>query len=220
MTYVYGATLRGTVGHIRDYVHTELKVKWPEDTKSYKYSQYCAKKLFEGIAMTVPSAEYAMNWLRSVAKSQPKGKRMEWKTPTGFLVQHDYQEYFEKAVKIRSCGLQCIMVRMVADSTKPIQMQNAIAPNFVHALDASHLTLTALRMKEQALCMVAIHDSFGTHAGDVDCMHSQIREAFIDLYKERNILGEFLWDVQGVGEAPMRGTLDVECVRDSEFFFS
>jgi len=145
MTYVYGATLRGTTGFVRDYVETELKLKWPEPEKSYTYAQYAASKLFDGIAGTVPSAEYAMNWLRGIAKTQPRGKRMEWRTPTGFYVQHDYQDYNEKKVFIRSCGMEAVMVRMPTEDTKPIQMQNAIAPNFVHALDASHLTFTALR---------------------------------------------------------------------------
>jgi len=220
MTYVYGATLRGTCDFVRVYVEDELGLSWPEEQASYKYSQYCAMKLFDGIARTVPAAEYAMNWLRSIAKAQPRGVRMEWRTPTGFLVQHDYQDYDEKRVDIRSCGISKAIVKTRNDSTKPIRMQNAIAPNFVHSLDAAHITMTALKMKEVRLSMVGIHDSFGTHPCDVDTLHVLTRAAFIELYKDRNILGEFLWDVHGAGEVPMRGELDVECVRDSEFFFS
>lgn len=220
MTYVYGATLRGTSGFVRDYVHTEMDAKFPIDTLSHKYSHYCGAKLFAGIAATVPSAEYAMNWLRNVAKDQPKGKRMEWRTPTGFLVQHDYQDHNEKRVRIRSCGMEYVVVRYPNGGTKPIQMQNAIAPNFVHALDASHLTLTALAMKKEGCNMVGIHDSFGTHAANVDILHRVTRETFSKMYESSNLLGEFLWDVEAVGEAPMRGTLEIQCVMDSEFFFS
>lgn len=219
MTYVYGATLRGTTGYVRDYVETELKVKWPDELLSYKYAQYVAQRLFDGIARTVPAAEYAMIWLRNIAKAQPRGKRMEWTTPTGFVVQHDYQQFNEKKVFLRSCGVTSVMVRQAIDDTNPLQMQNAIAPNFVHALDASHLTLTALRMHDAGLDMVGIHDSFGTHPCDVDEMHHNIRAAFVELYQGRNILGEFLWDVQSIGEPPMRGTLDINAVMDSEFFF-
>lgn len=98
-------------------------------------------------------------------------------------------------------------------------MQNAISPNFVHALDASHLTLTAQKMRSANLCMVGIHDSFGTHPSDVGKMHSIIRESFVELYENRNILGEFLWDVGGIGEPPRRGDFDIRSVLDSEFFF-
>lgn len=219
MTYVYGATLRGTTAYVREYAENEMKLKWPDEQRSYRYAQYLATKLFEGIARTVPAAEYAMMWLRNVAKTQPRGKRMEWTTPTGFVVQHDYQQYHEKKVFLRSCGVTSVMVSQPTDDTNPMQMQNAIAPNFVHALDASHLTLTALKMNAEGLDMVGIHDSFGTHACDVDRMHGHIRTAFVELYKGRNILGEFLWDVQSIGDPPMRGTLELDEVLDSEFFF-
>lgn len=220
MTYVYGATLRGTTGFVRDYVHTELGLTFPDEKTSHAYASYCGEKLFQGIAATVPSAEYAMNWLRKIARETPKGKRMEWRSPTGFLVQHDYLDYNEKQVHIRSCGLEAVMVRIPNGGTKPIQMQNAIAPNFVHSLDASHLTKTALRMQALNCIMVGIHDSFGTHACDVDTLHMQCREAFVSMYENSNLMGEFLWDVGAVGEAPMRGTLDISCVLESEFFFS
>ncbi len=219
MTYVYGATLRGTCEYVQHYIEAETEHAWPDELKSYLYAQYAARKLFQGIAATVPAAESAMQWLRGVARDQPKGKRMEWRSPTGFLVQHDYQSHEDKKVFIRSCGLQSILVRVMTDDTKPIQMQNAIAPNFVHALDAAHITFTALNMKSQGLSMVGIHDSFGTHASDVDVLHSETRKAFVDLYTKHNILGEFMWDIGYVGEPPMRGNFDLTQVLDSEFFF-
>lgn len=219
MTYVYGATLRGTVDFVEDFVETELVLPWPEGYRPYDTAQVAAKKLFQGIAATVPSAAYAMEWLKSVARSMPKGRRMEWRTPTGFLVQHDYQGYDEIRVRLNSCGTTLALVREYNDSTVPTQMQNAIAPNFVHALDSSHLTLVALGMQDAGLSMVAIHDSFGTHPCDVSSMHSIIREKFVEMYRDRNVLAEFLWEVKGVGEPPLRGDLDLDKVLKSEFFF-
>ena len=218
MTYVYGATLRGTTEFIQSYIEYELKAEWPEKRLSFMYSQYAAKKLFQGIKATVPAAAEAMRWLREVAQQQPNGQRMEWKTPTGFLVQHDYLGCDEVAVFVRSCGMKKVIVRNDNNDTNGSRMQNAIAPNFVHALDASHLTMVANRMKNESLRIVGIHDSFGTHMCDVSRMHRIIREEFVKLYAG-NILGEFLWDVKAVGEPPRRGTLDLTQVLDSEFFF-
>jgi DNA-directed RNA polymerase len=219
MTYVYGATLRGTVDFVEDYVRSEMGVPFPEGLRPFDVAQYAAKKLFQGIAATVPAAEAAMQWLRNVARQMPRGQRMEWKSPTGFQVQHDYMDYDEVRVKLRSCGVIQAVVREYNDDTKPLPMQNAIAPNFVHALDAAHITFTALDMKRLGLDVVGIHDSYGTHACDVTSMHGSIRDCFIDLYQGRNVLSEFLWEVNGVGEVPMRGTLDLEHVRNSQFFF-
>ena len=220
MTYVYGATLQGTARHIESVVNTDMPdVHWPDSSQSFRYSQYAARKLFHGIAATVPAAENAMHWLRSIAKQHPRGKGMQWRMPTGFVVLHDYRDYDEVRIHIRSCGIGQTIVRNFGDGTNPLQMQNAIAPNFVHALDACHLTMTALAMKNEALSFVGIHDSYGTHLCDVQRMHSCIREEFVRLYEHRNTLGEFLWDINCAGETPTRGSLDLKKVLDSEFFF-
>ncbi len=219
MTYVYGATLQGTVQFVQEYVEGDMGLHWPEGCRPYDYASYAAKKLIQGIAATVPAADSAMRWLRAIAKQQPKGQRMEWRSPTGFLVQHDYQDYDEVVVRLRSCGVTEAIVREYNEDTKPIPMQNAVSPNFVHALDASHLTLTALGMAERGLDIVGIHDSFGTQPCDVDALHTSVRTAFVEMYRKDNVLSNFLWDVNGVGEIPMRGTLDLTGVLESEFFF-
>lgn len=218
MTYVYGATLRGTVDHI-DMVMTKRGISFPSDevARPFDYQLYAAKKLFSGISKTVPAAEAAMVWLKSV--SRMVGVRMEWRAPTGFLVQHDYQDYDEVRIKLRSCGVTDIMVREANSGIQAVKMQNAIAPNFVHALDASHLTFTALEMQRQGLHMVGIHDSFGTHACDVDAMQTATRSEFVKMYQSVDVLGEFLWEVGGVGDKPQRGSLDLKLVNQSEYFF-
>lgn len=224
MTYVYGATLRGTAEHI-EYVLSkevlpELGAQWLDETKTFEHCMYIAKKLFQGIASAVPAAASAMHWLRAIAKQQPEGKRMSWHTPTGFWVQHDYQDFKDTQVRLNSCGVSTIIVRDWVEGTRLHAMQNAISPNFVHALDASHLTMVANSMAQDSMCMVAIHDSFGTHPCDVDVMHQKIRAEFVRLYSRPNMLAEFLWEVDGVGEPPMRGSLDLQDVMSSEFFFS
>jgi DNA-directed RNA polymerase len=219
MTYVYGATLKGTAEFVQDYIECEKGTPWPQDARADVYARYCAKKLFQGIAGAVPAAAEAMRWLREIAQQQPNGKRMEWATPTGFVVQHDYQGYDEVRIKLRSCGLTDVLIRNWNNDTQTIKMQNAISPNFVHALDASHITLTANAMQDAGLSMVGIHDSFGTHACDVPSMHKILREQFVQMYS-RNMLGEFLWDVGATSELPQRGNLELSQVLDSEFFFS
>jgi DNA-directed RNA polymerase len=220
MTYVYGATLRGTSEFVQDKMESLLGSScWPADVSGFKCSMYMARKLFQGIASTVPASAEAMQWLKGVARAVPNGQRMEWTTPTGFRVQHDYQGFDEIRVQIASCGVMQALVREFNDSTLPMPMQNAIAPNFVHALDASHLTLTALGMKKRGLQMLAIHDSFATHPCDVDALHEIVRDEFAKMYASGDILEKFLWEVNSVGEVPQRGDLDISRVRSSEFFF-
>lgn len=224
MTYVYGATLRGTTEHIEYLLGKEILpekgMTWLDESKTYEHCLYLAKKLFSGIEAAVPAAAAAMRWLRTITQQQPNGKRMTWHTPTGFWVQHDYQDYKDTQVRLNSCGVVVTMVREWTDGTKATSMQNAISPNFVHALDASHLMMTSLAMKASNLQMVAIHDSFGTHPSDVGTMHRHIREQFVQLYARPNLLTEFMWEVGGVGEVPPRGGFNLEDVLESEFMFS
>ena len=98
-------------------------------------------------------------------------------------------------------------------------MANAISPNFVHALDASHLTMVANKMADDGIHMVGIHDSYGTHPCDVDRMHEHIRREFVNLYNRPNLLATFLWDVGATAEIPERGSLNLEDVLTSEFMF-
>lgn len=224
MTYVYGATLRGSAEHIEMLLNkgilSESGQKWIDPNKSFEYCMYIAKKLFAGIAVAVPAAAAAMQWLKDISRQMPNGKRMTWHTPTGFWVQHDYQEFKDVRVKLNSCGVTHIWVRDWTEGTRAHSMANAISPNFVHALDASHLTMVANTMAREQLDVVAIHDSFGTHPCDVDRMQEIIRKEFVSLYLRPNLLAEFLWEVGAVGEPPQRGDLDIRDVMDSEFMFS
>ena len=218
MTYVYGATLRGTAQFILGLLE-EAGAELPKGIQAFSVCLYLARKLFQGIGYTVPAAEYGMHWLKNVAKSVPKGKRMEWTAPTGFLVQHDYQAFEEVRVELRSCGVRTMLVHEPTDGTRPVQMQNAVAPNFIHMLDASHWTLTALDMKRQGLAAVGIHDSYGTHPSSVDEMHVSIRSTFVRMYSDKHILSSLMFDVGVHGEAPCLGSLDLSGVLTSEFFF-
>lgn len=224
MTYVYGATLSGTADFVEGTMETEIfpvtSSTWEDMDKSSEYSMYAARKLFEGVANTVPAAEAGMQWLRNLASKYPNGKPMLWTSPIGMTVIHDYQDFDVKEVNIRSCGMNQTLLREWNEGTRAHAMRNAIAPNFIHALDASHMFFTALKMKAAGLQMVGIHDSFGTHPADVGKMRDLIREAFVEMYTQHNPMSQLLWDIDVIAEPPMRGTFDMREVLDSEFFFS
>lgn len=218
MTYVYGATLKGTVSHIE----MEAEDMWGKECwgelSSYRCCLVLGKAIFAGVEAAVPAAAECMRWLQAVTR-QCKGKRMEWTSLTGFLVQHDYQDYDEEVVKVNSCGITQTVVRVYNGDVKPIPMANAISPNFVHNLDSTHLTLTALMMKAEGLHMVAIHDSFGTHPSDVDALAKFLRQAFFDMYSNTDLLANLAFENGVASIPPNRGDLDLSEVLRSEFFF-
>lgn len=216
MTYVYGATLLSVKNGIEDWLDEE-GWKHPAITRG-QMSSYLAKCMFRSIEATVPAAAEAMRWLRSLMKQMPRDDAVQWVTPLGFTVNHDYQDEERIRVRVRSTGVDYVVMYNRLDSCALSRMQNAISPNFVHSLDATHLGMTALRMQDAGLDMACIHDSFGTHPSDVDTMHRCIREAFVHLYS-RDLLGELVQQLGLDVPAPARGTLNIADVLDSEFFF-
>ena len=70
-----------------------------------------------------------------------------------------------------------------------------------------------------------MHDSYWTHAGDVDTMNASLRNQFVRLYSLpllEDLRASLCMRFPGVElpELPPRGELDLNSVRDAEFFFS
>jgi len=63
-----------------------------------------------------------------------------------------------------------------------MKQASAFPPNFVHSLDATHMLLTAIETHRRGLTFAAVHDSYWTHACDIDAMSTVIRDTFIDLH--------------------------------------
>lgn len=106
-----------------------------------------------------------------------------WTTPLRMPVVQPYRKGNTK--EIRTC-LQAVVYSM-EDQTDPVNSRKqlqAFPPNFIHSLDASHMMLSALRCHERQLDFAAVHDSFWTHAGDVDSMNEVLRDAFIQIHEE------------------------------------
>lgn len=217
MTLPYGATLRGAVDDIRNYLDDE---GWTHETVSTSsMGQYLGRVLFDAIEATVPAAAECMRWLRARCRAGAKQEAMLWLNPMGFLVSLDIREMQEHRVFIRSCGLAVTVVREYGENNAGQRIGNSISPNFVHSLDAAHLCMTAEKMRDAGLDMVTIHDSFGTHPSDVDDLHRFTREAFVEMYSGESPLQMFLDGIGQEAELPTMGNFELQHVMESEFFF-
>lgn len=106
-----------------------------------------------------------------------------WTTPLKMPVVQPYRKASTRRI---DTNLQSITIvhRTDADPTHKAKQLQAFPPNFIHSLDATHMFLTALKCHEVGLTFASIHDSFWTHAGDVDMMNRIIRDAFIRMHSE------------------------------------
>lgn len=111
-----------------------------------------------------------------------------WTTPLKMPVVQPYRKPTSQMVDTH---MQCFSLARSSSSSDPVsrtQQRRAFPPNFIHSLDATHMILTALKCDEIGLTFAAVHDSFWTHAGDVDTMNRIIRDAFIRMHSE-DIMG-------------------------------
>ena len=110
-----------------------------------------------------------------------------WTTPLKMPV---VQPYRTSAAKRVLTNLQHINIvePSVSDPVSKRKQLQAFPPNFIHSLDATHMFLSALKCDELGLSFAAVHDSFWTHASDVETMNGVLRDAFIRMHSE-DIMG-------------------------------
>ena len=110
-----------------------------------------------------------------------------WTTPLKMPVAQPYRDTTNTIV---TTNLQRISLA-TSSGAEPIDKRKqlqAFPPNFIHSLDATHMILSALKCDEVGLTFASVHDSFWTHAADVNVMNQVLRDAFIRMHSE-DIIG-------------------------------
>ena len=237
MVVPYSGTFHSCMEYTSDSISEKMAKgspnPWPYG-RFTDFNVYGSKKIWAAIGDTIVSAVGAMEWLSAVSvivAKVPGSTRVEWITPVGFPVHQAKWNLSHRLIKTVFDG-SCIWPSIVEETDKlnPRQMASSVAPSFVHSLDATHMMLTInYALAEGIQHFAAVHDSFGVHACDIVVFNQCIREAFVDIYENHDVLAEFLesakrlipeeqWDK--IPPLPPRGTLDIRGVLDSQFFFS
>jgi len=100
----------------------------------------------------------------------------------------------------------------------------SITPNFIQSLDACHMRNTINSMAKKGIKdFWSIHDSFGTHACNVEIMKETVVEEFVNLHQGRNIeywCNHMLENWEEIRDPKLElpsNDLDYESVSKSEF---
>lgn len=222
MTAVYGVTRHGAT----DQVYQAIDSLGIEDnTTRRRAAVYLSGVILEGIGEVCEGAGLAMAWLRACSRIIAKDKQpVSWVTPLGFPVVQGY--YAWEKVNVRSKAQEILLI----DRSKPAPIKKGKqatggAPNFVHSLDASHMLMTARRAQQNHIAFAGVHDSYWTHAGDMDKLQVYIRDEFAALHKRPalDVLAEqfnHTYDNLQFPDPPEVGNLDLDRVRQSDYFFS
>lgn len=182
MTTVYGVTMYGAKLQIK----RQLGYKEFPDEHIISASRYLAEKTFQCLNNLFTSARQIQNWFDQCSVVIGKGNHaVEWETPLNFVCIQPYFKVLPQPTdmpdKVYHYLCRNSNIMRISNVNK---QKNGFAPNFVHSLDSVHMMLTSLYCYRKGLTYGSVHDSFWTHACDVEIMSKITREQFIALHSQ------------------------------------
>lgn len=222
MTFVYNVTKVGA----REQIKGQLKKRGVDRRNLFKYSALLSGLVLDAVGDTFPKSTQIMRWIetccRMMCKHSPN-RAIQWTTPLGFPVIQPYRSM--RKFQIRTC-MQRLTIG-TPNEESPVALGKQVQggpPNVVHSWDATHMMCTALECRDQEVEFAAVHDSFWTHAETVDDMDSILRDQFVALHSSDlvyEMYEEWCSAYPGLDlpEPPTRGSLNLDQVRQSRYFF-
>jgi len=230
MVIPYGGTRFSCSEYVQDYINEQID-EGQENVfgdEMFEAVLYFSGLLWDTANDAVPSARKIMAYLQSIGKVLSKENLpVIWKTPTDFWIHQMYPDTKARRITTHIDGI-LIKPQVRIDDYMSIDKRraiNGIAPNYVHGNDASAMTLTICKAVDEGMKSFAmIHDSYGVHAADTEKMGELIREAFVEIYREDRLeeFADYAREVCGsdIPDPPPKGSLDIEEVLNSKYFFA
>ncbi len=137
--------------------------------------------------------EYLFNKLNSEKLDNESNRLLEdWQRACNLTITCNFIDYSEEI-----------------DLTKS---KSSIAPNFIHSLDAYHMRSSIVKFRQEfendyVPSIWAVHDSFGTHACYIEKYMQIIKESFLEMHQEKDLLD---WCVEICDSANLDVTEDVK----------
>jgi DNA-directed RNA polymerase, mitochondrial len=234
MTSVYGVTYRGARAQVENRIREKVDAgvldgkSWGDSAFQTRFAAagYLANLTLTSIGDLFEDAKAIMTWLADIADIvSVQEDPVQWVTPIGFPILQPYRNH--TAGQIRTV-MQHVVVAEVSESL-PVAKQRqrtAFPPNFVHSLDATHMLMTAKECEAHGLDFAAVHDSYWTQAGSVDEMNEILRNQFVTLYTDENILEDFAMSLKILypdvefPEVPKGGEFNLDVVKGAKYFFA
>lgn len=226
MTLPYGSTERTACDSVMQWYLENGNGFFPK-TEAFKHALFLTPILWTSIGDVVIAARAAMAWIRKCAGIVARsGQPLEYTSILGFPVKQINEKMKSQTITTYLSGYLKINIETPTGELDSLRMQNGSSPNFVHHIDATHMLMTICSMLDAGITAFAmIHDDYGCHAADIEDMHKVIREQFLMLYMNHDVLMDFKNQLENASgcelpDPPAFGTLDLSGVTNSTYFFS
>ena len=199
--------------------------KYSENKLKGLLAAYFRDKIVEARKGAINHAVQIMDYFTHVAKTLGENNvDMSWTVPDGLHVVQSYRQ--TEVTRYDSADVGRLSIKKITEQRNIKKQGSGAAPQVVHSLDAAMLRMTSVEMVKRGypdLCM--IHDSYGTHMGAIEELHTVLREVAVDIFSGNwlrdNFHAEQLQHGVELMEPPTQGTLDVaQEIPKSSYFFS
>jgi DNA-directed RNA polymerase len=246
MVFAYSSKVYGmSLQHLEDTMEPlrlkvlkkELEVHPFGEDEGYAASKYLARHVHAAIIRLVRLPAEAMGFMQTLARVLAhEGKPLRWVTPAGLPWINRYHEVETTRIKLwlDDHGVKTRYdVKLATGTSSTIakdKAANGVSPNFVHACDASHLLLTVNASVAEGITDIAtVHDSFGCLPCHADRFNAIIREQFLKMYTDHDVLAELLASAKAdlteashhkLPELPAKGSLNLEEILSAKYAFA
>jgi Autographiviridae RNA polymerase len=200
-------------------------------------SRYIAKRTLAAIKEIVRLPAEAMAFMQAIAKAMAhEGKPVRWTSPAGVPCINRYHDVIKERVELffQNNGVKRkVKIEVATGYDTPIakaKSASTIAPNFVHSHDAGHLLMTVDACVSEGITDIAtVHDSFGCLPSRATRFNQIIREQFLKMYSEHDVLAELLESARAdltpanhhrLPELPAKGALNLKEVLNAKYAFA
>lgn len=238
MTRVYGASFNTILDEVRDFLALKEATRQAEwgrsvlDDELPKLRGWLANRLRDALKGRTGRADEIMTWLQGAMRllcEHGVADKLDWSTPSRFPWRGNlHYGHTKKKVKTTSAGKVHAMTLAENDVRKFKRKDavSAIAPNFVHSLDAAALQLAICEANSRGVTdMMAIHDCVGGLAPDMDTIADAVRIGFVKCHEalplerfREAVLTALPYGVK-LDQLPRRAEFDVRRMLESEYFF-
>ena len=218
MTHGYSVSIHGMAEQIEEAY--EKAYPGGNQPPTRKAAFFLAKTIRKAVAKALPEPTRFMHWAREIAQQCSKeGRIVEWIGPTGFPCANRYHDPLYKTLNVPFGGIR-IRRRVAHGSKSTIKKRkaaDAIAPNYVHSLDAAHLIrVVNAAMREGMNDILTVHDSFAVHAPNAVHINKIIRRELGLMYCCYDAIGTLQKNAPSI-EPPALGKLDPLDTQNAEW---
>lgn len=204
MTTTYNVTIKGVADQIKNSL-TKIKIEahtfYKVETKDNDYVNISfievwkmAEIIHSIIFNKFPSLRLIYDYFLDIVKLMLKlSIPIVWFTPSGLKITQHYNRSKKKKLSLSFFGKNTTMVFREWSNLVDKQKQvNAIIPNIIHSLDASHLISVLCKSKNLDFYpVITVHDCFGTLPNKLDKLSFIVRKEFVLQYIKEDFLVTF-----------------------------